>query len=185
MTKDAVYKGEREVKTFVDLFHGSNVLLKKSSADKKGSYFTTMGSLLLTAFAFEAFLNHLGNKKIKFWDEIERISVFDKYIVLCKELCIEPDFSKRPYQTLTQLVKFRNSIAHGRSTILKVNKGVSSKDEPWDHEPKTDWEEFCTEKNADRSREDIEKIIVELNETAKLGAYPFISGMTVSSISVK
>ncbi|MHB1014620.1 MAG: hypothetical protein ACYC2W_04980 [Desulfurivibrionaceae bacterium] len=181
MTKDAIYEGEREVKTFVDLFHGSDVLLKKSNTEKKGCYFTTMGSLLLTAFTFEAFLNHLGYKKIKFWDEIERITVLDKYAVLCKELSLTPDFSKRPFQTLKLLFKFRNAIAHGKSIVLKVNKDVSSKDEPWDHAPKTDWEEFCTESNAVRCREDIEKIILELNEKAELGAYPFINGIIAVS----
>lgn len=185
MTKDAVYEGEREVRTFVDLFHGSDVLLQKSSSEKKGSYYKTMGSLLLTAFTFEAFLNHLGDKTIKFWDEIEKIGVLDKYNVFCKELGIKPDFSKRPHQTLKLLFRFRNSIAHGRSVILKVTKDVSSTDEPWDHEPKTDWEEYCTDDNAARAREDIEKIIIELNETAGLGPSPFMHGMTVSSISTK
>lgn len=184
MTKDAVYEGEREVRTFVDLFHGSDVLLQKSTSEKNGSYYTTMGSLLLTAFTFEAFLNHLGDKQIKFWDEIEKISIMDKYKVLCKELDIAPDFSTRPYQTLKLLFRFRNSIAHGRSVVLKITKDVSSSDEPWDHEPKTDLEEYCTEDNAVRAREDIEKIIIELNETAGAGPYPFIHGMTVSSISV-
>jgi hypothetical protein len=185
MTKDAVYKGEREVKTFVDLFHGSDVLLKKSNLDKKGSYFTTMGSLLLTSFTLEAFLNDLGDKIIKYWTEIERITILDKYSVLCKELGLEPDFSKRPYQTLKRVFKFRNSIAHGRSIVLKVSKDISSREEPWDHEPKTDWEEFCTEINAAICREDIKKIIIELNEAATLGEYPFISGMTISSITKK
>ncbi len=184
MTKDATYEGEREVKTFVDLFHGSKVLIDKSKSVKEGSYFTTMGSLLLTAFTFEAFLNHLGHKKIKFWNKIDRISINSKYTVLCEEFELELDHSERPYQTIKQLFRFRNSIAHGRSEILKVNKRVSSKDDPWQHAPKTDWEEFCTESNAEKAREDIEIIIKELNEAAGLGDYPFISGMTISSIRV-
>ena len=184
MTKDATYEGEREVKTFVDLFHGSKVLLDKSKSQQEGSYFTTMGSLLLTAFTFEAFLNHLGHKKIKFWNEIDRISINSKYTVLCEEFEIKPDYSKKPYQTIKQLFRFRNSIAHGRSEVLNVNKKVSSEDDPWQHEPKTDWEEFCTEINADKTREDVGKIIKELNEAAGLGDYPFISGMTISSISI-
>jgi len=185
MTKDAVCEGEREVRTFVDLFHGSDVLLKKSHSERKGSYHTTMGSLLLTAFTFEAYLNHLGSKIIKFWDEIEKISVLDKYSVLCKELGINPDFSRRPYQTLKLLFRFRNSIAHGRSIVLTKTKDIPATDEPWDHAPKADWEEFCTDDNADRSREDIETIITGLHKTAGLEDYPFIHGMTVSSIKPK
>ncbi|MFH2065784.1 MAG: hypothetical protein ABIK15_11360 [Pseudomonadota bacterium] len=185
MAKDSIYEATREVRTYVDLFHGSDVLLKKSNIDENGSYYTTMGSLLLTAFTFEAFLNHVGDKKIKFWDEIEKLPVLGKYTVLCKEFGLETDWSKRPYQTFKLLFKFRNSIAHGKSEILEINKEVCATDEPWDHEPKTKIEEYCTDENAARCREDIEQIIIELNEAAELGKYPFISGMTISSITVK
>ncbi|MBU2852384.1 hypothetical protein HF929_15215 [Acidithiobacillus ferrivorans] len=46
----------------------------KTEQDEKGSYYTTMSALLLTAFTFEAYLNHLGDKTIKFWEEIEPIN---------------------------------------------------------------------------------------------------------------
>ena len=132
MAKDAIYTGTREVRTFVDLNHGADVLIKKAEEEPKGSYYTTMGALLLTAFTFEAYLNHLGQKRIKFWEEIESIKVLDKYAALCKELDLTPDFSKRPNQTLKTLFKFRNAIAHSRSQILEETKEVSSKDEPYE-----------------------------------------------------
>ena len=93
MAKDAIYEGEREVRTFADLAHAADVLIMKTEQDPRGSNYTIMSSLLLTAFTFEAYLNHLGNKTIKFWEEIESIKVMEKYTVLCKELNIEPDFS--------------------------------------------------------------------------------------------
>ena len=67
MAKDAIYEGTREVRTFVDLAHGADVLIMKTEQEEKGSYYTTMSALLLTAFTFEAYLNHLGDKTIKFW----------------------------------------------------------------------------------------------------------------------
>ncbi len=140
MAKDAIYEGEREVRTFADLAHGADVLITKTEEDQKGSYYTTMSSLLLTAFTFEAYLNHLGSKTIKFWDDIESIKVLEKYSVLCKDLNIAPDFSQCPYQTLKTLFKFRNSIAHGKSKILKKTKAVSFQDDPHIHAPKTEWE---------------------------------------------
>ena len=82
VTKDAIYTGTREVRTFVDLNHGADVLIQKTEEEPKGSYYTTMGALLLTAFTFEAYLNHLGQKRIKFWEEIESIKVLEKYAVL-------------------------------------------------------------------------------------------------------
>jgi hypothetical protein len=185
MAKDAIYSGTREVRTFVDLNHGADVLILKTEEEPKGSYYTTMGALLLTAFTFEAYLNHLGQKRIKFWDEIESIKVLEKYAVLCKELDLAPDYSKRPYQTLKALFKFRNAIAHGRSCILEDTKEVSSKDEPYEHTLKTHWEEYCTLKNAKRAKQDIAEIITELHKKAGLGDYPFVHGVGIGSLSIK
>ena len=125
MAKDAIYEGTREVRTFVDLAHGADVLITKTEQEPKGSYYTTMSALLLTAFTFEAYLNHLGEKTIKFWEEIEPVKVMDKYSVLCKNLGLRPDFSKRPYQTLKALFTFRNAIAHGKSQILQEKRRQS------------------------------------------------------------
>lgn len=184
MAKDAIYSGTREVRTFVDLNHGANVLILKTEEEPKGSYYTTMGALLLTAFTFEAYLNHLG-QKLKLWDEIETIKVLDKYSDLCKELEISQEYSRRPYQTLKALSKFRNAIAHGKSQILEETKEVSSKDEPYEHAPKALWEEYCTVKNAKRAKQDIEEIITELHKKAGFGEHPFIHGCDIGSMSIK
>lgn len=185
MAKDTIYFGTREVRTFVDLNHGADVLIRKTEEEPKGGYYTTMGALLLTAFTFEAYLNHLGEKLIKFWDEIETIKILEKYSVLCKELDLVPDYSRRPYQTLTSLLKFRNAIAHGKSQILEETKEVSSKDERYEHTPKAHWEEYCTLDNAKRAKEDLSKIVMELHKKAGLGDYPFVHGVGFGSMSLK
>jgi hypothetical protein len=185
MAKDAIYSGSREVRTFVDLNHGADVLARIAEEEQKGSYYTTMGALLLTAFAFEAYLNHIGAKRIKFWEEIESIRVMDKYAVLCKDMDVIPDYSKRPHQTLRALFKFRNAIAHGKSQILEETKEVSSQDERYEHTPKAHWEEYCTLDNAKRAKEDISKIITDLHTKAGLGDYPFVHGVGVGSMSIK
>jgi hypothetical protein len=185
MAKDAVFSGEREVRTFVDLSHGSDVMLITAKDRKQGSYYTAMSSLLLRAFTFEAYLNHLGTKKTNYWDQVESIRVMDKYAVLCKMLCVEPDFSRRPYQTVGKLFKFRNSIAHGRSVVLKNSKDVSSDDEPYQHIPRAEWEEYSTIENAERAQEDISEVIIELHRAAGLGDYPFIQGVGIGSMSIK
>lgn len=185
MVKDAIYKGSREVRTFVDLNHGANVLIQKTEADEKGSYYTTMGALLLTAFTFEAYLNHLGDKMLKFWSEIESIKVMDKYAVFCKHFGLNPDFSRRPYQTLRSLFKFRNAIAHGKSQVLEETKEVSSQAALRDHTLKAPWEEYCTLEKAKWAKEDVSEVIQELHRASGLGDYPFIAGVGSGSLSVK
>ena len=185
MSKDAVFSGEREVRTFVDLSHGSDVMLMKAKETQQGSYYTAMSSLLLRAFTFEAYLNHLGEKKTEFWSHIEAVRVMDKYAVLCKKFSVSPDFSKRPYQTVSTLFKFRNAIAHGKSVVLKESKDVSAGDEPYKHMPRAEWEEYGTIDNAERAKADISAVIVELHKAAGLGGYPFIHGVGIGSVSMK
>ena len=185
MARDAVYEGRREVRTFADLSHGADVLIMKTEQEPEGSYYTTMGSVLLTAFTFEAYLNHLGDKRFEDWGKMESMNVMDKYSALCKDLGISPDFSKRPYQTVRTLFRFRNSIAHGKSQVLEETKKVSSRDDPHKFSPKTKSEEYCNLKNAKRAKEDISALIEELHREAGLGDHPFIHGMTVASVSLK
>lgn len=185
MAKNAIYSGTREVRTFVDLNHGADVLIRKTEEEPEGSYYSTMGALLLIAFTFEAYLNHLGQKQIKFWDEIESIRVLEKYKVLCKELGLGTDYSKRPYQTLKAIFKFRNAIAHGKSEILEETKEVSSNVEPFEITLEAHWEEYCTLENAKRAKKDIEQIITELHKIADLGDYPFVHGVGIGSVSLK
>ena len=182
--KNVIYESQREIKTFVDLFHGSDVLLKHSKEVQKGSYFTTMASLLLTAFTFEAYLNHIGKEKILLWQEIEKVSIFNKYKILCKECSLPINKGERPYQTFKSLFTFRNSIAHGRSQILREEKSISDSEDILKYEPKTNIEEFCTEDNAIKAREDIEIMIIELNIKIGSGNYPFASGISFNSITL-
>ena len=181
MKKNVQMEIKREIKTFWDLNHASSVLLEKTKEDKNGSYYTTMASIIFTAFTFEAYLNHLGNLKIKFWNEIDRIKVMSKYQVLCKEFNISIDQSRRPYQTLKKLFEFRNELAHGKSKILSFNKFVSENAKIRDYQPKSKLEEYCTEKNAERAHNDIHIIIKELHEKSGEGEYPFTSGLTIGS----
>jgi hypothetical protein len=144
-----------------------------------------MGSLILSAFTFEAYLNHLGANKVEFWDEIESISTKKKYSVLCKLFNITPDNSRRPYQTLKELFKFRNFMAHGRTELKEVAKEINPEDELNIRPPKAEWEEYCTLENAKRAKEDVDKIIIELNKSAGLGDFPFVEATSYGSLTPK
>jgi len=185
MAKDAIYTYKKEVRTYVDLAHGVDVLIEKTEKERKGSYSTAMSALMLTAFTFEAYLNHLGEKELKLWKEPERIGVMDKYKKICKKLNHPRDFTKRPNKTLNTLFTFRDATAHGRTRMLSRAKKVSSKSNLFDLTPKTFIQEFATLKNTKQAKEDITKIIVELNIAARLGNKPFIHPVGSSSLSLK
>lgn len=185
--KKAIFKGSKEIHTYYNLNHGADALILIAEEFPKGSNYTIMSSILLRTFTFEAYLNHLGIKTFEFWEEVDSIRVMDKYTLFCKHLKMSPDYSRRPYQTLTQLFKFRNAIAHGRSVLLKERKVLhsSSSGDPYDHIPKAEWQKYCTLKNAKIAKKDIELIIKELHQCAGLGEYPFIDGVGYGGITLE
>lgn len=183
MEKNAIYSASREVRAYAILDHGANVLIEKTEQEKKGSYHTATSALVLTAFTFEAYLNHLGENELNLWDDTERMLVLDKYNVLCENLKICPDFSILPYQTVKDLIKFRNAIAHGRTKIAKIdNKKISSEDNLFDHTPRAWWEEFSTLENAKRAKEDVSKVIKELHSATGQNDDPFRQGVGSGSL---
>nr|SPS05723.1 conserved protein of unknown function [Candidatus Nitrotoga fabula] len=188
MKKNAIYEVTREVHTFVDLNHGADILIKNAEFQPEGSFYTTMSALLLTAFTFEAYLNHLNyllDENCKLWEEEETVKVLDKYTAICKNLDFTPDKSRRPYQTLINLFRFRNSIAHGKSKRLEISKDVHIDENPSRHDPKETWEKYCSLQNAKNAYKDIQQIIVELHQKAGHGNRPFIHGDQFGSLTLK
>jgi hypothetical protein len=111
-----------------------------------GRLLNLQAATVFFAFAFEAYLNHVGAKELPFWDEIDRISYKKKLTVLTKHLGFTKDVSKPPLQTILQLFELRNALAHGRTqnvTIKKTSKSPPPPDAvccllPWEQlTPKT------------------------------------------------
>ena len=102
------YSAEREVRTYAYLRKAAVDALEKAKSIEEGSFYQLMSSLVFSAFAVEAYLNHVGEHKIQYWGEIEKIEPMAKLKVLYSHLNLQFDPSKRPIQTIRQLFKFRN-----------------------------------------------------------------------------
>jgi len=174
MTEPTVtlYKGEREVRTYSELHHATRMLIKTSHEHIPGNAYTVMSALILEAFTFEAYLNHLGERHFNLWTEDERIPWRQKFDMIRDKVDLKRiDGTRRPYSTLYQLFWFRNVLAHGRTETFREEFQVA---EPpplaW---PKSDWEKYLTHDNAIVGREDVETIIHKLHSMAGLGDHPF------------
>src|SRR4029453_16688882 len=88
--------------------------------NQRGSSWQFLSSAVLTAFTFEAYLNHVGPQVIACWASLERLPPQAKFELLCETLKVEfPEGrGKRPLQTIDRLFEFRNNMAHGRSETL-------------------------------------------------------------------
>jgi hypothetical protein len=165
----AEIKRERRINTYADLAHGNRILLDRTKEKRDGYFYEAMASLIFSAFTLEAYLNHLGQLLLPYWDQIEQIPPSQKLSVITSHLKAPRDDGKRPYQTLNELFRFRNAIAHGKSRILKTTKVVEIDTDsiPFD-QMKSKEDEYCTIQNADRALKDVEEIIKSLHKLAKL-----------------
>ena len=145
-------------------------MLEKAKKDQEGSFYHVMASLIFTAFMMEAYLNHVGPRIFKCWDNLERLSPLSKLNLIAEKLGVKKDEGRRPYQTVSRVLIFRNLLAHGKSVVLRANNEIRVVDERFDkymYEPlKTDWETYCTQDNANRALVNSEAIITELNKLA-------------------
>lgn len=125
-----------------------------------------MVAMVLSAFSLEAFLNFAGAKLIPFWSHIERIPVWRKLRVIATHLKYEPNPAERPYQTLHDLWRFRNFMAHAKTQSASDIREGHPMD--LDNYPEVTWELDCSLESARRAIEDVKVVIDDLYDRAGL-----------------
>ncbi|MBP4049221.1 hypothetical protein J9978_06880 [Chromobacterium violaceum] len=162
-------KKERQMIMYSELWHASDCVLEKARQSPEGSSWQFLSSILLTAFTFEAYQNHIGPKLFAHWDHLDRLPPLAKFDLIVDRLEIDVPNAKsgRPWQTLRDLFAFRNTIAHGRSVNLeKVDtKTTDTYLDVFHDELLADWElRIQDDKFALRCREDVEKALRIIHE---------------------
>jgi hypothetical protein len=163
--KKALVTQERDVTTYAEVWHASECVLAAGIEHPRGSSWQFLSSIVLTAFAFEAYLNHLGPQVLSCWSSLERLPPDAKLELLCEALKVSLPGTKgeRPLQTINKLLRFRNTLAHGHSvTIVPEPKSVDIDDLEMHRAARllSDWERLIEDsKFAKRAREDVEAIL--------------------------
>jgi hypothetical protein len=145
--------------------------IAKKSAE--GQFFDYMTSMLFAAFCLEAYFNHLGELRIKYWRKIDRIRFEDKFEILAQIVNLQIDWSCRPLQTFKEIIEFRNKIAHARTEYLveETEQYLAEAEDP--KLPQSKWKEKINLENAQRFFDDTEKIIRQLHTLAGFKRDPF------------
>jgi hypothetical protein len=172
-------KKKRHVVTYAELWHTSRSLLRQGQSQEEGSYHQFMGSLVFTAFSFEAYLNHIGPKVFRNWGALERLGPQEKLDLIAEKIDLPVDYGKRPWGIMKELFGFRNDVAHGKSIKIAEDRVVPLRDESESIREfaKTKWERFCTRQNAERARKDVEEMVRALHAKAEIkDEFPFVGG---------
>lgn len=72
-------------------------------------------SMIFSVFSVEALANVYGSQIFASqWKNFESTSIIGKIILISKELGLDTDFSAQPWQTIQEMIKFRNWLAHAK-----------------------------------------------------------------------
>jgi hypothetical protein len=155
----------REFRPHADHLHGARVFQKLAEGKVNGSYYQRVGCLAFCAFALEAYFNHLGQLTLSYWEEVEFASPLVKLRLLAAEFQVQFDASRRPLQTVIELFRYRNWLAHSRSERFteESEHNAEAYEDTFYDTPLHRWEAFAALTNMTRAIEDAEAVITLLN----------------------
>lgn len=163
---------ERKIITYSELWDTSYSFLICGQKTEKRSYHQFLGSIVFSAFALEAFLNHIGDSLYSSWSEMEKkLDPKSKIAIICEKLEIKPDYGTMPWQIIPEIIGFRNKIAHGKSEFRRVETITECHDEysmAMYQLIESSWGEFVTESNAIRIHKEMEVLFEIIHQKAKI-----------------
>ncbi|MDP1624730.1 MAG: hypothetical protein Q8L64_03065 [bacterium] len=140
------------IKTYVYFFNVAGTSIKDAEVEKKEEivFYKCMTSIVFLAFCIEAYLNHMGEDELQHWkDDFESLRPIAKLRLLMSKYG-ELDFSRRPFQSFSDIFDVRNQLAHGK-TVFAFEK--------YPKEPLAKWGKLCNVKNVKKLFDDTEKMI--------------------------
>jgi hypothetical protein len=168
--RKALVSKQRTIHMYSELWHASRCVLDAGRKEPRGSSWQFLSSAVLTAFAFESYLNHVGPSVISCFSQLERLSPWAKFELICEILNVKfaDGTGKRPLQTIVKLLDFRNTIAHGRSEEIKLKDQTRDINDKLDNYlgqiPLADWERLIqTDTFARKAREDVEVVLKKMH----------------------
>jgi len=162
--------------TYVYCWAAAREALKKAQEQELGRFYFAMMAGVFAMFTVEGYLNHLGEKRVPDWSELERkLGPREKLLLLRSSLHLSVDFDRRPFQTLTDMLRLRDAVAHGKTRTVKSALVVSDPDDETAQYPQPDWKKLCSLGSVERMVEDAEKMVRHLCAQSGSKRDPFAS----------
>lgn len=169
MSEAETLPGSMVYLTYTWLFSCARNAFDRAKESEAGSTYMFMTSNMFCALTIEAHLNHVGSKVVPGWEIFERsLSIEKKLEVIALHTNFTVDFSREPFQLLSSVKRFRDTMAHGRTEEVD---GHFADMNLW---PKPKWLEQCTLKTADSWFTATRAIVEFVHSAAGLGDKPFM-----------
>ena len=150
--------------------------LKKAQEQQQGWFYFAMMAGVFAAFTVEGYLNHLGQKRVRDWSELERkLGPREKLLLLRNMLHLSVHMARRPFQTLRDMLRLRDALAHGKTLTVSSERVVGDPDDETARDPQPDWKKLCSLDSVERMVEDAEKMVRHLCAESGSKRDPFVS----------
>ena len=170
MNKNFITTTEGESFPHVELWRCANIQYNQARQTSKGGLYFDMGAVVITFFAYEAYLNYVGERldpgawsDEKSFFNSKGYEGLDGKLKRLSEKCgnFKVDRGKRPYQTIRMVNKYRSTFTHGKICKYSNVKEHSADSEP-DWWPKDSFD-FISPDFAKLVLEDFEEFIEDIH----------------------
>lgn len=151
----AVQKAEARVKAL------------KSEEPHPHPFSDCLAMLVFSAMAFEAFINHLGQIVDPNWKAMERAPPRDKADHVAHKCGKKLVWGKRPYQSVRELLRFRNIVAHANSILVPTSSMHGKPSLKFNN-----WPSYCESEISLRLVGDLRRVIADLPGTLGVEVVP-------------
>ena len=157
---------KRSVNTHAYLYSAADWALEQAEKTEEGRPYNCTSSIILSAFCIEAYLNYIGSELLPYWDdEVKKgLSIQNKLKIVCHHVNLFPDYSRRPFQSFKQIVKFRNLLAHAVTEKISEKGTQIISDSERVKLPETWWEKHSKIQTAKRWLADTESMINAIHD---------------------
>jgi hypothetical protein len=163
------------INTYVYCFIAATQALEHAQKIEEDRFYYCMMAGIFAAFTFEAYLNHIG-KKLPDWDNLEKtLGHSDKLKQLQKSLGFTVDQRRSPYKSIHNIFYLRDSLAHGKTRTITIDKIVKNHQVGSSEYPQVEWKKLCTLPKVTIMVEDVESMIRLINEQLGSKRDPFAS----------
>jgi hypothetical protein len=150
--------------------------LKKAQEQQQGWFYFAMMAGVFAAFTVEGYLNHLGQKRVRGWSELERkLGPREKLLLLRNLLHLSVHMARRPFQTLRDMLRLRDALAHGKTLTVSSDRVVGDPDDETARYPQPDWKKLCSLGSVERMVKDAEKMVRHLCAESGSMRDPFVN----------
>jgi hypothetical protein len=168
--EDRIVPVVRTVAPAHTLFSTARYALERAQKTEDRSFLELLTANLMAALAFEAFLNHVGEYRwgaeSEVWSAVERLNPIAKLKAIAEECEFDIDLGTRPGQTLIEVCRFRNAVAHGRTVFLEaeIPRDALEAGLPFPSAESfvAEWEQKCTLAFAQRALDDLRDVTDKL-----------------------